>query len=191
MMNKAEDYSVRDLIRLSRNVDKLAGQIILTVIGQGPSISGRFAMFPFPKQSAGWHLHQMMGINMDEYLAIDRRNLIDRWLGSKGKGDVFPIHEARANAKRMTPTLCARNVLFLGRGVASAFGKSGRITAGKRHLPEMLEWCVDQENNYEYAIFPHPSRVNQWWNDPINVKCAVLFMKRCYTQRFYRARKHG
>lgn len=153
-------------------------------------------MFPLPKSSSGWYLHHLFEISLDEYLAIDRRNLIEMWPGSEAErtgtlargssGDVFPIHEARARAALITPTLAGRYVLFMGRGVAGAFGKGGRVEAGEHQQPDILEWNVDAKNLYEYAIFPHTSRVSRWWNTPANRKRARAFLKLTYQERFYK-----
>lgn len=180
-----EDYTVRDLLK--RQTDDLRGRISLSIIGQAGARSGILPMFPIPKGSAGWRLYQLFGIDLDEYLAVDRRNLIRRYPGQQSLGgDVFPIHEARERAAEIAQTLSNRHVLFMGQGVASAFGKSGWVTANGRKQRSLLEWSDDADYNYQYAIFPHTGSLNRWWNDFINTKRAKLFLKLAYRDRFYK-----
>lgn len=177
---------VVDLLKRQRELDDLADEINLTIIGQASAKCGRLPMFPLPKGSAGWHLYDLMNVTMDEYLATDRRNLIDYYPGpKKGGGDVFPIHEARSNAERITRSLGGRSVLLMGRTVASAFRKGMLEPKSELNARPVLQWFTDEEHGYDYAIFPHTSRINRFWSEERNEKRARLFLKNLYNTRFY------
>ena len=58
------------------------------------------------------------------YESFERADLIPAWPGPNrsGKGDAFPADEARSNARGMLRGFSGRRVVFVGRGVAQAFG---------------------------------------------------------------------
>ena len=71
--------------------------------------------------------------------------------------------EARVCAEMMLSELRGRRVVLLGSGVARAFGL--------RCAP--LVWCV--LGPAEFAVLPHPSGVNLWWNKEENRRSARAF----------------
>lgn len=107
------------------------------------------------------------GIGLAEYVRVfERRNLLSRWPGSNGKGDAFPIEEARRAAAGMVRELRGRRVILFGRGVATAFALE--------EIP-LLRWTV--EHDAEFATCPHPSGVNTWWNERANrAKARAFFL---------------
>jgi uracil-DNA glycosylase len=97
-------------------------------------------------------------------------NLLDRWPGPTGaKGSEFPMEVARARAAAMVPRLVLRRrrVVLVGRRVAGAF----RLA----RLPYLSWERID--GLAEVAVLPHPSGVNQWYNDPGNVERARRFLR--------------
>ncbi len=88
-------------------------------------------------------------------------NLLGDWPGAAGKGDAFPMREAKARASRMR---LRGTVLFCGRGVASAFGVD----------EPYFEWFPLRGSRV--AIIPHPSGISHWWSDPANVARAGAFL---------------
>jgi hypothetical protein len=70
---------------------------------------------------------------------------------------------ARVAAARMRPR---GRVLLLGRGVATAFGQARR---------PILQWF--DLRGARAAVFPHPSGISHWWNDPRNVARARRFLR--------------
>jgi len=99
------------------------------------------------------------GLTEDEYRKIfDRRNLLSRWPGKNGKGDAFPMPAARRAAKRIE--VDGRTIVLAGRNVAAAFGIC---------VPFLVEYW---ERGAIWHVFPHPSGVNLWWNDPENKRMA-------------------
>lgn len=100
-----------------------------------------------------------LGFDLDEWLwAFKRVNLLNFYPGSAGKGDKFPIDLAERAAMRLEPMMSGFRVLLVGQLVARAF------------LVPRIEYCRwNRTAEYDYAVVPHPSGVNRWWNDPANV----------------------
>lgn len=93
------------------------------------------------------------------------RNVLDEWPGKSGKGDAFPMELAARRARRMRIPVGAR-VLFCGRLAAKAFGFEAPF----------LTWLPFGEGRA--AIFPHPSGINTWWNDPARRESAGRFLRK-------------
>jgi len=93
-------------------------------------------------------------------------NVLPHWPGKSGKGDAFPIEEAKKAAVRLEKYLVDRRVIFLGDLVAIVFGWS--------RTPK-LQWR--QCAAYEFAVLPHPSGINRWYNNPRNVSQASRFLQ--------------
>ena len=135
----------------------------ILLIGQAP---GRRGDSTEPLQGRiGEKLTALFGLNEQQYLEqFDRMNVLDFWPGRSGKGDKFPIHDAKRMASNKSANLSGRRILFIGIATASAFGFE--------YAP--LKWR--KFNGGRAAILPHPSGVNRWWNDPGNRKRASRFM---------------
>ena len=133
------------------------------IIGQAPSKTGE-GCEPINGRS-GKKLAACMGVSVEEYLErFERVNVLDRFPGKQGKGDKFPLPEAREAAQGIR--LEGRPfVLLLGRGVASAFGLG--------NLP-WLEWAEVEQARV--AVVPHPSGINRWWNEQENRERAREFL---------------
>lgn len=133
------------------------------VIGQAPS---RLSDPREPLSGAsGRRLAELCGCSHAEFMAaFERRNLVDSWPGSAGKGDCFPgLRAARAIADEVEPALRGRRVVLLGFAVADAF-----------RFPHPPFQFVDHRGA-AYAFCPHPSGVNAWWNVKQNADRARAF----------------
>src|SRR3990172_5633772 len=142
------------------------GRVIL--IGQAPSRDGDPERPLLGNPGHEGLLYRLSGAaTRDQFEAIfEARNLLAAWPGSsKSKGDRFPIKDARAAAERMLPELAGRRVVLLGVGVAKAFGF-------KPDTPR-LTWI--ERDGVTFALSPHPSLVNLWWNDNRNRAEAARF----------------
>lgn len=136
------------------------------IVGQAPSSDAPDAR-PFTGRS-GRRLAALLDVE-HECLPVlfDLVNLLDRWPGKAGKGDAFPMAEAKARAARLLPTFLARPwILIVGKATARAF---------RLRNPKYLEWV--SFSGTSVAVVPHPSGVNRWWNDPANVARAEVFMR--------------
>jgi hypothetical protein len=91
-----------------------------------------------------------------------RKNLNARWNGKNGKGDVFNRAEGSTNARRLMSDPFTHYVL-LGGEVARAFGMNNN---------EWLSVVTDLPGDRHFLIFPHPSGINRWWNEPGNAERA-------------------
>lgn len=129
----------------------------MIVVGQAPG----------PNTDPREPLSGMTGRRLDALCRAphDRVNLLGRWPGRAGKGDAFPMALARPVARSMAPALRGRRVVLLGRQVAAAFDLRGA----------WFQWC--DGGHFDYAVAPHPSGVNHWWNDPSNMRRARRFWR--------------
>lgn len=104
---------------------------------------------------------------------FERRNLLRDWPGSaNGKGDLFPMEQARVAARAMEYEFAGRTVIFVGKNVSAAFG-FGDVA--------FLEWRTAQAGAgsgevYRFAVLPHPSGVNTWYNVMANKVAAARFL---------------
>lgn len=133
----------------------------VTIVGQAPGRrNGAALAFEGP---SGRRLAALAGVSERE---LRRRaklvNLLPRWPGAAGKGDLFPAAAAKKAAKGMR---LGGRVPLAGRGVARAFGVGAA---------PFLEWFT--LGRCEAAVFPHPSGVSHWWNDPANRAEAARFL---------------
>lgn len=139
------------------------------IVGQAPGprsdpeepLSGR----------CGARLADLCGITPEQFLARFRRvNLIDKHLGKVGKGDRFPMDQARKGAVDllMTGAIARSPVVLLGANVARAFG------FGPGSYP-LLRLLPRPASPHGIALCPHPSGVNRWWNDHSNDLAARRF----------------
>lgn len=118
--------------------------------------------------SIGRRLAKLAGYNVKAreelrfYAKHARRNLNAKWNGKSGKGDVFDREEGGREAERILNEGFDRHVL-LGREVATCFGLGA--------VPWLEEKLVhnDQLNKPQrFLVFPHPSGLSTWWNEPFN-----------------------
>jgi uracil-DNA glycosylase len=136
------------------------------IVGQAPA-RGRDEAPAFTSAS-GARLAKLAGVGTtgeDLQKYFETMNLTSRYGGKQGKGDRFDLAAARSTAGNLLEWLAgqeqSRTVLFMGRGVAKAFG------FGKKQYLEPWVWKF-----HTLVVFPHPSGVNRWWNDPWNVHAA-------------------
>lgn len=121
------------------------------------AITGRIGLF----------LANLLDVDRLAFFQIGhRRNLNARFNGKKGKGDVFDRAEAKAKAAAVNAEPFLWHVL-LGAEVQNAFGYRG----------ETLEVRFDKNTGKNYLLFPHPSGINVWWNEPFNVHRAKKRLK--------------
>ena len=99
------------------------------------------------------------------YARFVRFNVFATYRGRKGRGDRFPMAEARDRADGMRDWLRGRTVLLVGKNVARAF----RINDA-----EYFEWTSEGPGE-RCVVVPHPSGINRWWNKTSNRERARLF----------------
>jgi len=140
----------------------------LLLVGQAPCGQRPRAPALCPSTRSGRRLAELAGVGSVREIA-DAVNLLRRFPGSAGpKGDLFPIEEARRAARRLAGRMRARRAtLLLGGNVARAFGVGGT---------DFLEWT--EVRGARACVFPHPSGISHWWNDPRNVRRARRFLRR-------------
>lgn len=135
------------------------------IIGQAPSRDGAGAVAPFSGRSGAFLARLAGAEDFDDVRRLAQvENVLARWPGKRGKGDAFPILEARAAAARLKFG-GGDAVLFVGRGSAAACG----------FRAPFLAWRTFRLGRA--AVFPHPSGVNRWWNDAGNRQAAGRFLR--------------
>lgn len=149
-------------------------RIVLIGEAPGPRTLSRAPLFPSPKNSAGYKLYELTGLeNRHRYLTrFQRANLLRRhpgtWKGLKRPKDRWPTREARFAADAMLHFMRGRTVIIVGRRVATAFGHS---------TVPFLEWRSDREWGYKFAIVPHTSGRNHFYNEPGNRDLVRAFFE--------------
>lgn len=114
-------------------------------------------------------LAQVAGVEEAAFFdAFERTNLLSEYPGRAAKGDLFPRRLAERAAERMAPRLRGRVVVLMGRNVAWAFGVDDL---------HYLTWYVGRGGWARFAVCPHPSGVNRWWNDEGNRDRAGEFFQ--------------
>ena len=126
------------------------------LLGQAPARDGDPRRPLIGGRGSGRILQLLTGTTLRQYSRIfERRNLLQAWPGSAGaKGDLFPMTDAREAANALLPFLAGRRVVLLGTGVARAFG----------FPPETPRFEWFERDGTRFALSPHPSPANLWWN---------------------------
>lgn len=152
--------------------DWRASRILL--IGQAPGPTGPPPGRPLVGGKTGTRLQALAGCEtVRDYLrSFDTVNLISTYPGRApgGKGDSFPMAEARIVATAMKRFIRGRRVVFVGGKVMEAFGVDS--------APFLWQTYVDEyapEVSFEWAMIPHPSPVNRFWNSQANWDRARSF----------------
>jgi uracil-DNA glycosylase len=142
------------------------------IVGQGPgkNHNGDKALAG-SNRGSGVNLAKLCGISHEELLQrCTTVNLLSRWYGSNGKGDQFPLKLAKRKAVKMWIEFFEHdNILLLGNNVAKAFETKASI----------LEW-IPLHGGMRFAIIPHPSGINRWYNSANNRKRAKIFLRELF-----------
>lgn len=134
----------------------------VAIVGEAPS---RTSEAPFDARS-GRRIAELAGVPLDAFALY---NVLDEWPGTAGKGSRFPpLRDARPAAADLLPLLDGHaRVVVAGKRAAAALGFRERY----------LVW-TDGPAGGRWAILPHPSGVNRWWNDPANLDAARRFLSK-------------
>jgi hypothetical protein len=131
-------------------------------------------------RSTGATLAELAGLSNIKYLhAFDRVNLCPT-----PRPSTILITEGRPMAQMLAGSLLIRRtVVLLGANVAECFGPGARGY-------ELLKWTEDPGHPwgttgfkdgfalpFRWAVLPHPSGRNHWYNDPVNRNAARSFMR--------------
>jgi uracil-DNA glycosylase len=138
------------------------------IIGQAPGRRGDGEPL---SGMAGRRLAALCCLELEELLdRFERVNLLKTFPGKSGKGDAFPLAEARTAAVGLLSAVAAhRHTILLGSNVARAF---------QLHRLPLLEWRdAFRDLGSFVAVCPHPSGVNRWWNDSANFVRASRFWR--------------
>jgi len=143
----------------------------LVLLGEAPGNYPKYdhkrhALFPYPPRCAGARLKDLMGMSMGEYIRLTRRNLLDFHPGFTGKGAKFPIKVAREAVEAAGPWMIGTNVLIVGKRLSRAFGYQDH---------DIMHW--HHQKDFNFAIVPHPSGVNLWWNVEYNRNAGRVFLE--------------
>lgn len=135
-------------------------------IGQAPNRGGETGRPPLSGAPAS-RLAALAGIQPKQLFQAARTdNLLHEWPGSSGKGDAFPMREARAAAEAYRFPADVTHAVLLGKATAKAFGLDAAYFRWQEVGPGVVA-----------CAFPHTSGINRWWNDPANVDLARDFIR--------------
>lgn len=136
----------------------------IVLVGEAPSRTSDPAV-PFSGRS-GRRLSSL-GLDLEN---IGRVNLFAEWPGhsTRSDGSAWKKKEAREEARTLAPKLRGKLVVLAGLRVADAFG----------YRPPSALLSIDADSRgFEYAVIPHPSRVNRWWNEPGREEAVAEFLR--------------
>lgn len=133
------------------------------IVGQAPS--RRTVGRPALSGRSGALLARLSGVETLSSVFV-LANLSESYTGSRssGAGDAWSASEARKLAAEFDFG-DERRIILLGWNVARAFCLDWL---------EYMEWF--DEGDFSFAVFPHPSGLNHFWNDPENRERARTFL---------------
>ena len=135
------------------------------LVGQAPSRRGD------PRRPLagpnGRKIAQLGGMSYDELIACRRKHLNTQYNGKPGKRDVFDEVQGNIKAANVLLDWRVERIVLLGKNVAHCFGF--------RDVPFLAEISLYGRS---FLIFPHPSRVNRWWNERRNEQRARQLLQR-------------
>ena len=151
----------------------MTGSKKILLVGQAPSRTGVNPLEALTPTSSSGKLMNLMGLTEDEYMtSFQRVNLIDEYPGplASGKGDKFPLRQARDKAKRILQQMSEYHILCIGKRVGQCF-----------NLDQCFVWedriqCYPLTRN-RIAMIPHTSGLNRFYNDPRNLDRAKAFLR--------------
>ena len=120
---------------------------------------------------------KLSGLNEEDFWnRFEWKNLVDEVQRKSGKGDAFPMERAKKKATKIWLSMNQpygvrdyRAVVMLGKQVARAFAPD---YAGLDYLDHIGR----------FILFPHPSGINRWWNEPHNVRKAKRFLRKIFVE---------
>ncbi len=143
---------------------------MILLVGQAPSRTSDPASALSPAGRSGRRLLELSGLSEEAFGARALRiNLSDRWPGKNGKGDRFP---RLIDDGVLSLIAASAMIVFVGRGVAERM-----LGASVARELEPCCWYFSHRPRKLYAVLPHPSGVNRWWNDAANVRRAKRFLR--------------
>ena len=165
------------------------------VIGEAPS---KFAHEQGVKDAlplARRDLAELAGLTLVDWNErFECINVLDTYPGPApgGKGDDFPMREARGSAERLKLKMVEHDrVVLLGRRVACAFMIDPWLDwfvwtvlhlAKTEKVPQMVHkddplgpWPTIELKQVLVVVALYPSKVSHWWNDRSNVARAARF----------------
>ena len=135
------------------------------LVGQAPSRRGD------PRKPLagpnGRKIAQLAEMSYDELIACRRKHLNTHYNGKRGKRDAFDETQGNLKAANVLLDWRVERIVLLGKNVARCFGF--------RDIPFLAEISLYGRS---FLIFPHPSRVNRWWNERRNEQRARQLLQR-------------
>jgi hypothetical protein len=127
----------------------------------------QYALYPDPPRCTGWRIWQLLDPPMthDEYLeAYARTNIVE--------GQAWSAERARLNVNRIRDMMSGRRTVLFGAEVRIAMGWA-------KHA--LLTWHA-LSGTGQFALLPHPSGRNQWFNDARNRIIAARILREALIQ---------
>jgi hypothetical protein len=128
-----------------------------------------------PKGGAGWRLHQLAEEGLGRPIPVIS------WRGTFHFTNMLPGREwSYAKAKEAAPMLLeglrGRRLVCLGGGVLAALRLPGVLPCAWGHS------VAEDRRVITYALVPHPSGRNRFYNDPVQRGLVAKFLSGLYLQ---------
>jgi len=152
------------------------------IIGIAPARPGEEGqpLSAIAARSTGRKIANMIGATPSQYMkAFDRVNVCPT--AQRGTVDPKLYH---AHAENLTGSLLRRRrVILLGQNVAECFGISREMYSYLSWKDSrvyetygLCGWKIGRLPPFVWAVMPHPSGRNRWYNDPFNAESARQFI---------------
>lgn len=155
-------------------------RLILVGESPGPRCRSDLPLYPHPKNSAGYRLSAMTELGRAEYMRRTQRiNLFAEHVPDHR----WSVPAARAAAENLVASdfLTDREVILLGSRVLAAFFPVGKLN---REVESQIRPCQfyrhlgrGGEHSFMWALVPHPSGRNRWYNDGANKAGVYQFLR--------------
>lgn len=144
----------------------MSNKIVLLGMNNPLSADPRMALWPHPPGVTGHRIWKMINMRLscstEQYKeAFDRQNILDsqEWM----------VREARLAAPQVWERLQGRYVIVLGREAADVLDL------------QFDDWILEnQKDDVTYRMLPHPSGLNRWYNESINLNLAAVLLEEMY-----------
>ena len=141
-------------------------KVVLLGLNNPLSERPEMALWPHPAGCTGHRIWRMINLRMpcspEEYkVGFDRMNILNsrEWIP----------REARLAAPEIWESLRGRTVIILGREGADVLGL------------DYPDWVLESEQDgVRFRVLPHPSGLNRWYNDHINLNLAAVLLEEMY-----------